>query len=447
MKGERMFSGRDLRKLLIPLIIEQVFTALMGTADTMMVARVGSAAVSGVSLVDSINTLVLYLLSALATGGTIICSQYIGRRDRAEVGRAAHQVILATLMLALAMMAFCLALRTPLLRLIYGSVEADVMASAQVYFLVTAISYPFIALFSTYAALYRAAGNSRVSMLVSGGCNLVNIGGNALLIFGLGLGVLGAALATLTSRVLSAVIMMLIQRRPNQPLDFGPITGIKPDFAVIRRVLSVGLPSGVENSMFQLGKLVVQSTVSTLGTVAIAANSIVYVLEAFSSMPSMAIGLGLVTVAGQCIGAGELEQAKYYIKRLTALSAVTLLGVNWLVMALTPGVTVLAGLEPQEAEMTIHVMLIISIVKPFLWPLAFTPANGMRAAGDVRYNMCVTTISMWGLRVMLATVLCRCLGFGLTGIWIGYFADWSLRSVLFAGRFVRGKWALHHVID
>ncbi|MCD8100269.1 MAG: MATE family efflux transporter [Oscillospiraceae bacterium] len=447
MKGERMFSGRDLRKLLIPLIIEQVFTALMGTADTMMVARVGSAAVSGVSLVDSINTLVLYLLSALATGGTIICSQYIGRRDRAEAGRAAHQVILATLMLALAMMAFCLALRTPLLRLIYGSVEADVMASAQVYFLVTAISYPFIALFSTYAALYRAAGNSRVSMLVSGGCNLVNIGGNALLIFGLGLGVLGAALATLTSRVLSAVIMMLIQRRPNQPLDFGPITGIKPDFAVIRRVLSVGLPSGVENSMFQLGKLVVQSTVSTLGTVAIAANSIVYVLEAFSSMPSMAIGLGLVTVAGQCIGAGELEQAKYYIKRLTALSAVTLLGVNWLVMALTPGVTVLAGLEPQEAEMTIHVMLIISIVKPFLWPLAFTPANGMRAAGDVRYNMCVTTISMWGLRVMLATVLCRCLGFGLTGIWIGYFADWGLRSVLFAGRFVRGKWALHHVID
>ncbi len=447
MKSERMFSGRDLRKLLIPLIIEQVFTALMGTADTMMVARVGSAAVSGISLVDSINTLVLYLLSALATGGTIICSQYIGRRDRAEAGCAAHQVILATLMLALAMMAFCLALRTPLLRLIYGSVEADVMASAQVYFLVTAISYPFIALFSTYAALYRAAGNSRVSMLVSGGCNLVNIGGNALLIFGLGLGVLGAALATLTSRVLSAVIMMLIQHRPNQPLDFGPITGIKPDFAVIRRVLSVGLPSGVENSMFQLGKLVVQSTVSTLGTVAIAANSIVYVLEAFSSMPSMAIGLGLVTVAGQCIGAGELEQAKYYIKRLTALSAVTLLGMNWLVMALTPGVTVLAGLEPQEAEMTIHVMLIISIVKPFLWPLAFTPANGMRAAGDVRYNMCVTTISMWGLRVMLATVLCRCLGFGLTGIWIGYFADWSLRSVLFAGRFVRGKWALHHVID
>ena len=441
-----MFTNRDLRKLLIPLIVEQVLTSLMGIADTMMVSNVSSAAVSGVSLVDSINKLVIFLFTALTTGGTIVCAQYLGRQDRANSDRAARQVLLRAFALAVLISALCLVWRRGLLHLIFGSVEADVMAAAETYFLITAFSYPFLALFDAGAALYRAAGNSRLPMVISVCSNLVNIAGNAVLMFGLRLGVAGAAIATTGATVLSALAMMICLHRPGQPVSVGPYTAIRPEWRTIGLVIGIGLPTGVENAMFQFGKLIVQSTVSTLGTAAIAANAIVVVLEFLSSMPSMAIGIGLMTVAGQCIGAGRLDEAKYNIRKLTLWSAAVLFVQNWIIFALTKPVTVLAGLEPAAAALTVEVMLVISIVKPELWPLAFTPANGMRAAGDVRFGMIVSTVSMWVFRVGLTTVLCRFLGVGLIGIWCGYFADWFVRSVAFTLRYRGGRWAEKRVI-
>ncbi|MBQ3127397.1 MAG: MATE family efflux transporter, partial [Clostridia bacterium] len=378
-----MFTNRDLRKLLIPLIIEQVLTSLMGIADTMMVSNVGSAAVSGVSLVDSINKLVMFLFAAMATGGTIVCSQYLGRRDKANSDRAARQVLLSTFMLSLIVMAVCLIFRKGLLRLIFGSVEADVMAAAEIYFLITAFSYPFSALFNASAALYRAAGNSRLPMLVSVGSNVLNVIGNALLLFVFGLGAAGVAIATTVSMAVAAVVMMVLLRRPAQAVDVGRLSAIRPDMRMIWLVMRIGLPSGVENAMFQLGKLAVQSTVSTLGTTAIAANAIVAVLEYLTSVPSLAIGIGLTTVAGQCIGAGRLDEAKHNIKKLTLWSCIALFLTNWLIFFLLRPISAISGLEADAAALTYDVMLVISIVKPFLWALAFVPTNGMRAAGDV----------------------------------------------------------------
>ena len=441
------FTDRDLRKLLLPLIAEQVLTSMMGIVDTMMVSNVGSAAVSGVSLVDSINKLVLFLFSALATGGTIVCSQYIGRRDKLHSDRAARQVLLSALAMGLLVMAVCLTFRKGLLRLIFGSVEADVMAAAEIYFLITALYYPFIALFNASAALYRAAGNSRLPMIVSVSCNGLNVVGNAVLMFVFGMGVKGAAISTTVSIFIAAVVMLLFLRRPHQAVEVGPLHAIRPDFRTIWLVLSIGIPTGVENAMFQLGKLVVQSTVSTLGTTAIAANAIVVVIELLTSMPSMAIGTGMMTVAGQCIGAGKLDEAKYYIKKLTLWSAVVLLGINWAIYFLTGPICALAGMEPDARELTRQVMLLISIVKPFLWTMAFMPAHGMRAAGDVRFSMWVSVISMWISRVALTTVLCRILGMGLVGVWCGYFADWAVRSTIFTLRYRSGKWSEKKVID
>lgn len=442
-----MFSNRRLRHLLIPLIIEQVLTSLVGTVDTMMVSNVGSFAVSGVSLVDSINKLILFLFSALATGGTIVCSQYLGREDKENSDRAARQVLISALALALLVMGVCLGLRTQLLDLIFGTVEPAVMQAAQTYFFFTAFSYPFIALFNASAALYRASGNTRLPMVVSAGCNCLNVAGNAVLMFGFHLGVAGAAISTLCSYIVAAAVMLALQQRPGQKIEVGKLTAMRPDWKVILLVLRIGLPTGVENAMFQFGKLVVQSTVSTLGTTAIAANAIVTVLEYFSSMPSTAIGTGLMTVAGQCIGAGNPDEARANTKKLTIWSAVVLLAANWLIFALTFPVTRLAGLDAAAAHMTIQVMLVISIVKPFLWPLAFTPSNGMRAAGDVKFGMIVSSISMWVFRVGLTTVLCRFLGVGLIGIWCGYFADWFVRSIVFTLRYRSGKWLEHKVID
>ena len=441
-----MFTNQGLRRLLVPLMVEQVLTSLIGTIDTMMVSNVSSAAISGVSLVDSINKLILFLFTALATGGTIVCSQYLGRGDKEHSDRAARQVLLSALALALLVSAVCLLLRSGMLRLIFGSVEQDVMEAAQTYFLITAFSYPFIALFNASSALYRASGNTRLPMIVSVGSNCLNVAGNAILMFVFDFGVAGAAIATLASYMVACVIMLSFQRRPDQKIEVGNLTAMRPDWRVILLVLSIGLPTGVENAMFQFGKLMVQSTVSTLGTTAIAANAIVTVLEYMSSMPSNAIGTGLMTVAGQCIGAGRLDEARQNIRKLTAWSALVLLAANWVIFGLTFPVVWAAGLDADAAQLTIQVMLVISIVKPFLWALAFVPANGMRAAGDVRFGMIASSASMWIFRVALTTVLCRGLGVGLIGIWCGYFADWFVRSVVFALRYRSGRWADHEVI-
>lgn len=442
-----MFSNKSLWKLLIPIILEQLLTSLVGTVDTMMVSNVGSAAVSGVSLVDSINKLMLFLFTALATGGAIVCAQYLGRKDRVNAEKAARQVLLTAAMLGIVVGAGCLLFRKQILRLVFGTVEADVMRAAEIYFLYTAMTYPFIAVFNASAAVYRSAGNTRLPMLISVGSNLLNVVGNAVLMFGFDMGVAGAAIATLVSFIVAAAVIVTIQFRPGQLIDMGRLRQMRPDWRVIWLVLSIGLPTGVENAMFQFGKLMVQSTVSTLGTAAIAANSIVTMLEYMSSMPSTAIGTGMMTVAGQCIGAGRLDEAKANIKKLTIWGALVLLAANWIVFGLTFPVTGLTGLSAQEKQLTIHVMLVISVVKPFLWPLAFLPVNGMRAAGDVKFGMVVSSLSMWICRVGLTYVLCRVLGVGLVGIWVGFFVDWTVRSIAYSCRYLSGKWTLHKVID
>ena len=441
-----MFSNRDLARLLVPLIIEQVLTAFMGTVDTVMVSTISSAAVSGVSLVDSINTLMLYIFAALSTGGTIVCSQYLGRRDVEGANNAARQVLLAVLVLSTAITVLCVGLRRPILGLIFGSVEPAVMDSALIYFLITGLSYPFIGLYNVSAALYRATGNSKLPMLISASSNLLNIIGNSITIYVLDLGVMGAALSTLLSRVVASTVMLLIQRRPHQVLTVGPYHTIRPDLPIIGLVLSIGIPTGLENGLFQFGKLAVQSAVSTLSTTEMSAQAIVVVLEAFTSMPSMAIGLGLITVAGRCMGAGRPDEARRYIIKLTILSAEVMFVVNWAVYFLTGPITRLAGMEPEAAALTCSLMLVISIVKPFLWPMAFTPVNGMKAAGDVRFAMLASTATMWIFRVGLCYLLIRGLGFGPLGVWIGMFADWGVRSVIYTVRFLRGRWAAKHVL-
>lgn len=442
-----MFSNKALRKLLIPLIIEQMLTSLIGTVDTMMVSNLGSAPVSGVALVDSINKLVIFLFTALATGGTIVCSQYIGRRDSLRADTAGRQVILSAFTLSLAMALIATLFRTGILRLIFGSVESSVMEAAGGYFRLTILAYPFIALFGASSALYRAGGNSRFPMKVSLIANLINIVGNAVLMFVFHLGVAGAAIATVCSNAFAAVTMLIFLRRPGQALSIGPYRSIRPDFRMIWLVLSIGIPSGIENAMFQFGKLAVQSTVSTLGTTAMAANAVVAAIELMTSMPSQAVATGLMTVVGQCMGAGKPDQAKHYIKKLTMWSFCILFVLNWLAMALTPLATRLAGMDAATAEMAVDTMLFISILKPVFWMCAFVPASGMRAAGDVKFGMIVSSCTMWILRVGLSTLLCRHFGMGLIGIWWGFFADWTGRSIIFLLRYRSGKWMRHRVID
>lgn len=445
-KSRLLFSNHDLKVLLIPLMVEQLLNSLMGTIDTIMVSNVGSAAISAVSLVDSINVLVIQVFAALAAGGTIVCSQYLGKKESDASNRAAQQVFLSMAVIATVLMIVCILFRHPLLRVIFGDVEQDVMDDSQIYFLITALSYPFIGLFNANSAFFRAEGNSRLPMTVSVICNFINIGGNAVLIFGFHLGVAGAAIATLVSRIVMSVVMICFQRRKEQIIVIRNYGKIRPDFALIGVILAVGIPSGIENGMFQFGKLAIQSTVSTLGTTAIAAQAMTIILENMNGIAAIGIGIGLMTVVGQCIGAGEKEQAIYYIRKLVGISEIVVLVCCIVIWLLTKPITMIAGMEPESADMCFFMMTVITIVKPLVWVLAFIPAYGLRAAGDVKFSMILSTCSMWIFRVSLCIYLCRVHGFGPIAVWIGMFTDWSVRAVVFSIRFRSRKWLRHQVV-
>ena len=442
---KHIFSNKALTALLVPLVIEQFLNCMMGTADTIMVSNVGPAAISAASLVDSLNILVIQVFAALAAGGTIVCAQYLGKRDKKQANRAATQLLYVVALISTIITVLCLIWNEPLLRLIFGSVDDSVMEAAKIYFFYTALSFPFIAIYDAASSVFRAQENTRCPMTISVISNVLNIGGNALMIWGFHMGIRGAALATLLSRVFCALVVLYFLQKPKNIIRIGKFG--RPEWNLIRRVLSIGVPSGVENGMFQFGKLAIQSTVSTLGTVSIAAQAMTNILENLSGIGAIGIGIGLMTIVGQCMGADRKDEAKYYIKKLTLVSEVVVVLSCLLVFALTRPVTFFGGMEPESARLCFHMISVITIVKPIVWTLSFIPAYGMRAAGDVRFSMITSTLTMWIFRVSLCIFLCRCFGFGPMAVWIGMFTDWTVRAIIFSTRFVRGCWMNFHVIS
>ena len=425
--GNLLFPRRALWMLLIPLIIEQMLNSLMGMVDTLMVSRVGAEAISAVSLVDSINNLVLQVFAAMAAGAAIICSQYLGRKDEKGCNDAAKQIVLTVVVISSAIMIIGVGFRKPLLHLIFGSVEEAVMTNAQMYFLITALSYPFIALFQAGAAFYRACGNSKFTMKTA-------------------LIAAGAAVSTLISRALCAFVVFYALRKPGYAIQLKNYFSIRPDLNLIVKILAIGVPSGIENGMFQFGKLAIQSTVSSLGTAAIAAQAMTIIFENVNGMAAVGIGIGLMTVVGQSIGAGRQEEAKYYIVKLAGYAEIAMIISCILVYIAARPVTVLAGMSEESTALCMQMILAITIVKPLLWVPSFTPPNGLRAAGDVRFSMITATLTMWLCRVALSIFLMRVVKTGPIGVWYGMFADWGVRGVIFTIRFVRGKWLRFKVI-
>lgn len=444
--GNLLFPRRALWMLLIPLIIEQMLNSLMGMVDTLMVSRVGAEAISAVSLVDSINNLVLQVFAAMAAGAAIICSQYLGRKDEKGCNDAAKQIVLTVVVISSVIMIIGVGFRKPLLHLIFGSVEEAVMTNAQMYFLITALSYPFIALFQAGAAFYRACGNSKFTMKTALIANVANIVGNTLFIFILQMGAAGAAISTLISRALCAFVVFYALRKPGYAIQLKNYFSIRPDLNLIVKILAIGVPSGIENGMFQFGKLAIQSTVSSLGTAAIAAQAMTVIFENVNGMAAVGIGIGLMTVVGQSIGAGRQEEAKYYIVKLAGYAEVAMIISCILVYIAARPVTVLAGMSEESTALCMQMILAITIVKPILWVPSFTPPNGLRAAGDVRFSMITATLTMWLCRVALSIFLMRVVKTGPIGVWYGMFADWGVRGVIFTIRFVRGKWLRFKVI-
>ena len=441
-----MFTRKELMKLIIPLIIEQILAITVGMAAGMMVARAGEAAVSGVSLVDSINVLLIGLFGALATGGAVVSAQFLGQEKKESACIAGEQLIAAILALSLIVMAIALLFGRVTLTLLFGDVDADVMNNARIYFFYSSISFPFIAVYSACAALFRAMGNSKISMMVSLLMNIINIKSNAILIFILNMGVAGAAVSTLVSRMVAAVVMFLLLMNRKQMIHIRDPRKFQINIGMIKKILSIGVPNGLENSAFQIGKIIVQRIVAGLGTSAITANAIAGSICGLGVLPGSAIGLALITVVGRCVGARDYPAVKRYTFRLMRFAYIAVAIFNLAIIFALPAIIKMYSISEQTGALATNLMIYHCILSTLIWPLSFALPNALRAANDVRFTMWISMISMWVWRIGFSYVLAITFGMGLLGIWVAMTIDWLFRSVFFVIRFLKGKYRNMSVI-
>lgn len=447
-RSNLLFSRDALIRLIVPLIIEQLLLMTVGMADTVMVTTAGEATVSGVSLVDNINTLIIQIFSALSTGGAVVVAQYLGRQETHSAKTAAKQLLYAMTGISVVLMILALFFRQHILSLIFGQVEPAVMDSALVYFLLTAAAYPFMGIYNAGAALFRAMGNSKVSMINSFIINVINILVNAILIFGFGMGAAGAGIGTLVSRIAAAVIIMVMLRHPGLTVQVDDIFHFEFNGSMIRRILFIGIPTGMENGMFQAGKLMVLNLITTFGTSAVAANAIANSISGVINVPGSAMGLAIITVIGRCIGAGDTRQAVHYTKLLVGCSYLSMLIMGSALFFSADFLVTLFNLSPEAMAMASQVLKFCAIANMLFWPMAFTLPNSLRAAGDAVFTMVVSLTTMFVCRVALSYVFACSwgLGLGLLGVWLAMFCDWIVRAVCFLWRYWRGSWKKIHVI-
>lgn len=441
MKAEsEIFSGRRLTALIVPLILEQILGITVGMADSIMVSSAGEAAVSGVSLVDTINILLINTFVSLATGGAVVAAHRLGEKKREEAVKTADQLLLCVTGIAVVIMIFALICNRWLLRGIYGNVEKTVMDNAVIYFYITAVSFPFMGIYNSCAALSRAMGNSKITMYVSVVMNVINVIGNAVMIRQFHVGVYGVALSTLVSRILGAVIMMKILMDPGKPLHFSGRIKSGPDSAVIRKIMQVGIPTGLDNCIFQVGKILVQSLVAGLGTASITANAIVGTVAGIATIPASAIGTAMITVVGQTVGAGKIAQAKRYVRRLMLMAYGGMVLINLLIVLGSGWIVGWYSVSDVTAKMAVELIIFHSVCAACLWPTGFSLPNVMRAAYDATFTMAVSVGSMWTFRIGCSYLFCRYFCLGLFGIWAAMGVDWIFRSVCFVWRFKSGRW-------
>ena len=439
-KKALLFSNKDLKKLIWPLIIEQLLTVTVGMMDTVMIASVGESAVSAVSLVESIMILIIQIFAAIATGGAVVAGQFLGAKDEDRACQSANQLILFISVLSIAVMGLVYLLRGFILHQVFGKITAEVMAHSSTYLDIVSLSIPFIALYNGGAALFRTMGNSRISMYTSLLMNAINITGNAIMIYGLHMGVAGAAIPTLVSRIVAAVVMIVLLLNPKQLVHLKRPFSLKFESMLIKRILYIGVPNGLENSMFQLGKILLLSLVSGFGTAAIAANAVSNTLATFMTLPGMAIGFAIITVVSRCIGAGDYEQARYYTRKLIKITYLALLLTNALIILGLPAVLSLYHLSDITASMTTQIIFSYAAATIVIWTPAFSLPNTLRAANDVKFSMVVSILSMWIFRIGFSFLLAKNMGLGVFGVWISMYIDWLVRSILFVLRYKGVSW-------
>lgn len=439
-RSHYLFSNRELANLIGPLVIEQLLAVLVGMADSIMVANVGETAVSGVSLVDNIMILIINIFAALATGGAVVAGQYLGRKDEKSACKAATQLVWFVSLSAVAIMILFYFGKDIILNQVFGHITAEVKGHADIYLLIVTASIPFIALYNGGAAIFRAMGNSQVSMRVSLLMNAINVTGNAILVFGLRIGTAGVAIPTLISRMVAAIVITVLLCNQTRILHIERTLKFRFDGRMIRKILAIGVPNGLENSMFQLGKILVLSLVSTFGTYAIAANAVSNAIALFQILPGMAISLAITTVISQCVGANDYEQVHYYLKKLLVIIYVAMAGTVALIFLALPLILKAYNLSDQTAAAATNIIHFHGISAMIIWPLSFALPAAYRAAGDAKACMYTSIVSMWIFRIGFSYLVGKYMGLGVFGVWVAMVIDWVVRAICFVIRYFNGKW-------
>jgi putative MATE family efflux protein len=458
-KSELLFSRRDLLKIIIPVFFQQILAMTVGMINTMMVSNAGDAAVAGVSLVVTLDNVLIVFFTALVTGGSVIVAQRLGTSNTKDISEAAKQLMYATTIVATVVMATVLIFRVPLLNALFGDAEPEVLKHANDYFFLVCLSFPFLAISEAAGACFRSSGNSIIPLLTSLSINGILIGCNSIFIIWLDMGAQGAALSTLIARICGAAILLILVLNKKYPVHIENLFHYKPSLKVIKGILQIGVPNGIENTLFQFGRLLTQSLISTFATAVIAANSMALNLANFQYAVNTAFSVVMIPVVGRCIGAKRIDQAKHYSFKLMMAEY----GMMWLVIAFTlifirPLMSAY-GVSEDAVELTIKLVLYHSIMAAAIYPLGFLLPTTFRAASDVKFTMFVSMISMWVLRVALAYFLALesvtlfnaitlpGLGMGIMGVWVAMFLDWILRSTLYLIRYLRGRWLKSKLLE
>lgn len=441
-----MFSNNDLKKLIIPLVIEQTLVMLVGMADTLMVSYAGEEAISGVALVDMFEYMIITILTSVSAGGAIIVSQYLGCKDEKNADLSASQLMTVSILISAAISAVCLIFHTPILNLLYGEAEADVISAADSYLTITAGSFFFMGIYNSASAIYRSMGKTKITMYVSLMMNIINISGNAIGIFVLKAGVVGVAVPTLVSRAVSGIVMTLLAFNRKNQVYISTAEIFLWNKNSIRKILKIAVPNGIENGLFSLGKVLVTGIISGFGTSQIAANGVTNSIQQFAVLVVVAVNPAIITVVGQCIGAGEKGQAEYYTKKLMKISYISILIIGTVICLLMPIILSFYELSDEARHYCYILITMHNVMAVFLHPTAFNLNNSLRAAGDVKFTMYAGIGSMVVCRLGFAYLLGYVCGLGVIGVWIAMIMDWLARSVLFVLRYRSGRWKEIRVI-
>ena len=441
-----MFTNKDLRNLIIPLFIEQFLLMFVGIADTFVVSFSSEADVSGVSLVTSFNTVLIFLFTALSSGGAVIISQYIGSKNEKTASRSAGQLMMISTVISVVMAALILAFHTQLLRLLFGKIEADVMAACESYLWITTLSLPFLAVYDAGAALCRSIGKTNVTMNVSIVANIINVIGNCVGVFILKMGAAGVAWPSLISRVFSAVAVTVYCFQKNNPVRYRLRDVFTWDSPILKKVMGIALPNGVENGVHQLVKVALSSMVALFGTYQIAANGVAQSIWSLAAIMGLAMAPVYTTVIGQCMGARDINAANFYFKKLNKITLVLSILWNALIFAITPLIVRYSAISPEAKDLVIWLVLINNIFNGLAYPFAGSLGNGLRAAGDVKFTMIVSIALTIAARLFFSALFGLWLGWGVIGVAIGMSIDLVFRGAIFIGRLKSQKWTQFRLI-